>query len=125
MALFLNVLITPLAESRKFDNQGFIDKAKAANASKLPDDPTMERVPDFEEHTKITYIETNEENIGGQTHILQARQDIKYFGTKRPKLGVPQIFQAKLVEYTPDGGRAALSYKLMKLVDPKEVGLGK
>jgi len=126
MALFLNVLITPLAESKIMDNQGYIDKANAANAGLLPDDPKMQRVPEYEQNTKLTYLETKEEKIGDTLHVLQSRQDVKYFGDARPKLGVPQIFQAKLVEYQINkGDPVALSYKLMNLVDPKDVGLGK
>jgi len=126
MALFLNCIITPLACSEVKDNQSFIDRAKAANAGKLPDDPTMQRVPDYEEHRVITYLESVEEEIGGTMHTLQQRKDIKYFGTAEPKLGVPNIFQAKLVEYMDSrSNRPALSYKLVDLVKPSDIGLSK
>lgn len=124
MALTLHVIIIPLLESDPLDNQRFIDRAEAANANMLPDDPARERVPALESYTKITYLESSEEMIGGTAHTLQKRQDVKYFGSVRPRLGVPQIFQARLVEYQiRPSDPVGLSYKLMTLIDPAGAGL--
>ena len=123
MAIYLPVILTPLACSDLKDNQFMIDKINKENEGKDPVD--HDRVPELEHWYNVTYLSVQDEKIGDTEVETRIRTDCKFYGHQKPKIGIPQIFQAKLVEWNNDnqGGRAALSYKLMKLLKAEDVGI--